>query len=59
MISAIILSAFIYGTFQPNFIVEKAHHQLIDDAVEQNNFEWENKLSQMDLQEPSFEFTND
>ena len=58
MISAVILSAFIYGTFQPNFIVEKAYHKQMDDAIQQNNFEWENKLSQMDLQEPSFEFTD-
>ena len=40
MISAVILSAFIYGTFQPNFIVEKAYHQQVDDAIEQNNFEY-------------------
>ena len=58
MISTLILSAFIYGTFQPNFIVEKAYHKQMDDAIQQNNFEWENKLSQMDLQEPSFEFTD-
>ena len=59
MLSAVLMSAFIYGTFQPNFYVEKIYHKQIEEAVEQNNVVWENRLKNLNLQEPSFEYTND